>query len=292
MMIMADVLITGGAGNLGRSLARVLRKEGHSIRIFDLPSCDYSPFNGWEDTRIVQGNILSISDLEEAVKGVDFVFHLAALLPPASEVDRERTFLVNVDGTRNLIEACHRKKERPRIAFASSVSVFGDTSLEEPPIGPDHPVNPEDYYGESKVEAERIVSSSLLPYVNLRISGVGVAAFLDPPEPWPFTRGQRIELVFLDDLVRAMVNTISSPDVHNKTLIIAGGKTWQVRGEEYVRRWGEVMEIPFDEMSFQGSPGWFDWYDTSFSQIALGYQETSLDTFFKRLDEAVKEAYL
>lgn len=288
---MGEILITGGAGNLGRSLARALRDLGHGLRIVDLPSCDFGFFDGWGETRIFAGDILDRGFLRKAVDGVDRIVHLAAILPPASEVNRERTFRVNVEGTQSLLDAASLASSRlPTVIFASSVSVYGDTSRFEGRIGPDHPVGPNDWYAQSKVEAEEILKSSGVPYVNLRISAIVIPAFLDPPEPWPFKREQRIELVALSDLVRAMVRLAGMEKAAGRNLIVAGGQSWQVTGGEYVRAWGDIMDIPLEEMSFLDRPGWLNWYDTRESQALLGYQETALEDFFTELKAAVVEA--
>jgi len=288
---MPEILITGGAGNLGRSLAEALRREGHGLRIQNLSSCDFSFFEGWERTRILPGDILDRGFLREALEGVDWIFHLAAILPPASEKDRERTFRVNVEGTRSLLDAAASASSgSPTLALASSVSVYGDTSPHEGLITPDRPARPNDIYAQSKAEAEALVLASGLPFVNLRISAVVIPAFLDPPEPWPFTRQQRIELVPLSDLVIAMARMAGREDLAGRTLILAGGPAWQVRGEDYVRRWGDIMDIPLEEMSFLDRPGWLNWYDTGESQALLEYQQTTLDAFFEELAAVVAEA--
>jgi len=151
---MSEILITGGAGNFGRGLAQTLREQGHGLRILDLPSCDFSFFDGWEQTRVLPGDILDSASLEQALRGVDWIFHLAAILPPASEADRERTFRVNVEGTRSVIQACSSQGNAPKLVFASSVSVYGDTRGHPDLIGPDHPVGPTDIYAESKAVSE------------------------------------------------------------------------------------------------------------------------------------------
>jgi UDP-glucose 4-epimerase len=288
---MAEILITGGAGNFGRTLAASLRVKGHSLRIFDLPQCSYDFFQGWENTGIQTGNILDRATVEKAVRGVDLIFHLAAILPPLSEEDRERTFRVNVQGTQNLIEACAEAKVPPHFVFASSVSVYGDTSGHQGLIGPNHPVNPNDWYAESKVKAEEALFRSSLPLANLRISAIVIPAFLDPPEPWPFMADQRIELLSLSDLIRAMTALAEGkPEAFGQTHILAGGPDWQMTGEAYVRRWGEIMDIPFEEMTFKDRPGWLNWYDTRASEALLGYQKTSPIDFFSDLQKAVEEA--
>jgi nucleoside-diphosphate-sugar epimerase len=288
---MADILITGGAGNFGRMLGRALLDKGHRIRLLDLPMCDFDFCESWENTSVYKGDILDPASMVDAVHGADWVFHLAAILPPASEADRNRTFNINVDGTRNLLEICTETNRKPKVAFASSISVYGDTSNQTEPIGPEHIPNPNDIYAGSKVEAEKLLMASGLPWVNLRISAIAIPEFLDPPEPWPFMPNQRIELVVLDDLVTAMVNLVSMDEAGlNQTHIIAGGPTWQVTGQQYVQQWGNIMEIPYDEMTFLNRPGWLNWYNTIESQKLLNYQQTSLEEFFSQLKTAVDEA--
>lgn len=287
---MAEILITGGAGNFGRTLAQAFKRQGHGLRILDLPSCDFSLFEDWEDTRIVPGDILDPGSLKEHLEGADWVFHLAAILPPVSETNREMTFKVNVEGTKSLLDACASLSKVPQVVFASSISVYGDTTGEKGVIGPDHPVKPTDWYAESKVEAEEILFASGLPYVNLRISAIVIPAFLDPPEPWSFQNDQKIELVTLGDLVEAMTSLEKLEKALNRTLIISGGKKWQMTGESYVNRWCEIMEIPTEEMIYMDRPGWLNWYDSSQSQGLLEYQNTAPEAFFKELEAAVAEA--
>ena len=287
---MANILITGGAGNLGKTLAHALSKEGHGLHIFDLPSCSYDFFDGWENTRVFKGDILEPGSMKKALQDLDWVYHLVAILPPASEANKDFTFKVNVEGTRNLLEMCQKDGDPKKIVFASSISVFGDSTQEKGLIRAEQALAPYNFYAESKVEAEKLLFSSGLPCVNLRVSGIVIPIFLDPPEPWPFTKQQPIEMVALNDLVKAMTSIPNVEKALNRTLIIAGGKSWQVTGEEYVRTWGDVMEIPLEEMSFQETPGYLNWFDTEESQGLLGYQQTSMDQFFKELDIAVQEA--
>ena len=93
------VLITGGAGSVGRILAARLRQEGRPVRVFDLPMMNYAGLEGVDGIEVIKGDITDADTVRHAVDGVAAVIHLAAILPPASERDRAKTFAANVDGT-------------------------------------------------------------------------------------------------------------------------------------------------------------------------------------------------
>jgi nucleoside-diphosphate-sugar epimerase len=255
----------------------------------DIEAADFSPFEDEDDFEIIKGDIRDAALIERSVDGCSAVFHLAAILPPVSEENRALTTAVNVDGTRVLIEACRKAGSIPLI-FSSSVSTYGDTSGEEPPIRVDHEQKALNIYPESKIEAEKLVREADLPYVILRIAGIAVPAFLDPPDPWPFTPEQRVEFVALNDLVTAMVNLVDNSAAHGKIFNLAGGKSWQVLGKEYARRYCETLEIAFESQTYYEKPGWLDWYDTAESRAILSYQNTSFDDFHAMLRAAMEEA--
>jgi len=286
---LANILITGGAGNLGTALSQKLLQEGHRLRVFDLPQADFCLHEAW-GIEIIKGNLLDFDALRLAVIGMDVIFHLAAILPPASEKDRERTLQVNVQGTENLLRARQELSFEPRLIFSSSVSVYGDTSKETPPVGVDHPLQASDNYSESKIRCEESLQKQTINYTILRISGISIPAFMDPPEVWQFQPGQRVEMIAMGDLVTALVKAMGKSESRGKIFNIAGGKGWQMYGKDFVTTFCRALDLSLAIQNFQRQPGWFDWYDTAESQTILGYQETSFEDFEKQLRKAVQEA--
>ncbi len=297
---MSTILITGGAGSIGRELARVLTADGHLVRALDLPSCDFAPLEALPNVEPMRADILDRDALIAAADGVDAALHLAALLPPQSERDGAFTWRVNVEGTQRLIEALEANGRRPHLILSSSVCVYGDTWAKDPspakePITVDHPCAPFDRYGESKVAAESVTRGgvtreSALPYTILRISGVSVPAFLAPPEVWPFRAEQRIEFVARDDVVTALVACVGNERAIGRTLHVAGGPTWRMAGAEYAARFNEVLGLDADDAAYCPGPCTFDTYDTVECQAILGYQRTSFAAFLEQLQAAVDEA--
>ena len=270
------VLITGGAGSVGRQLVEMFAEAGRAVCVFDLPMMDFSGLEGRDGIDIVKGDITDADGVRAAVDGADAVLHLAAILPPNSERDRELTFRVNVGGTQNIIAAMEQVNPSARLVFTSSISTYGDTSADEPPVRVGHSQSAIDIYADSKIEGEKLIlESSLSNTVSLRIAGISVPAFLEPPTPWPFMEDQRVEMVHRDDVADALFASASAPEAGGKIFNIGGGPTWQLHGRDYVKDFYEVMGAPIELATYRDTPGWMDWYDTEESQRILGYQNRS-----------------
>jgi nucleoside-diphosphate-sugar epimerase len=289
-MTARQVLITGGAGSLGQELGLRLYQSGHRLTVLDLPSRDFGSLEALDGVRVVRGDITDPDAMASAVSDVDVVIHLAALLPPASERDRELTWAVNVTGTENLVEALVRAGRDAHLVFSSSVCVYGDTSGDTAPIRVDHPLSAQDIYAETKIAAERAVREGSVRHTLLRISGISVPAFLAPPAVWPFMPDQRIEFVARPDVVAALAAAVDWPQAAGGALNIAGGATWQMLGREYVAAFNGVMGLDPEDAVYLAEPGYFDWYDTESSQARLKYQCTSFPRFLDLLEESVAEA--
>ena len=153
------MLVTGAAGFLGVRLIHALLDGIHgapevdSIIAADLVA---SPVRD----RRVESRVGTIADpdfVTEIYDGdVEMVFHLAAVLSGQSEAEFDLGMRVNVDATRDLLEACRRHARAPRFVFASSVAVFGGPLPEVVPE--DMALRPESSYGTEKAIAELLVS--------------------------------------------------------------------------------------------------------------------------------------
>lgn len=277
------VLVTGGAGSVGRRVVARLRSQKLSVRVFDLPNLDYSGLEGEPGIEIARGSITDALQARQAMEGVSAVVHLAALLPPNSERDRTRTFAVNVEGSVVLARALLEVNPEAPLVFSSSVSTYGDTTDEDPPVTVGRPQKALDIYADSKIEAERRLRELYPATVVLRIAGISVPAFQEPPAVWPFMMDQRIEFVHRDDVMAALCSAAVTKDARGRVFNIGGGPTWQMLGAKYVADYYALLGVPFEEAVFMDKPGWFDWYDTQDSQRLLKYQNTSYETYLEQV---------
>ena len=120
-------LITGGAGFIGSHLARTLALEGQQVTVLDnLSGGNLQNLVPLQDKiRFIQGDICDFSALLNALKGVDYVLHHAALISVAESMAKpQETERINITGTQNVLEAA-RQCQVKRVVFASSAAVYG-----------------------------------------------------------------------------------------------------------------------------------------------------------------------
>src|SRR4030095_6484501 len=124
-------LVTGGAGFIGRRLSERLVRDGNRVRVLDdFSSGKETNLESFrEGVEIVRGDIRNAGLVNEAARGVDIVFHEAALgSVPRSVADPLSTHEVNITGTLNVLLAA-REAGVKRVAYASSSSVYGETPI-------------------------------------------------------------------------------------------------------------------------------------------------------------------
>ena len=141
------VLITGGSGLIGASLASYLISKGVDVNILD----KRKELN-LKGVNMFQGSILNKEDIKRAMRGCYYVYHLAAIVGVNLADGRSLECLdVNVIGTRNVLECCVEEKVK-RVLFSSSSEVYGEP--DKLPIQEDFILKPKSAYGWSKAVGE------------------------------------------------------------------------------------------------------------------------------------------
>jgi 3beta-hydroxy-delta5-steroid dehydrogenase/steroid delta-isomerase len=154
-------LVTGGSGFVGANLVTELLDRGHQVRSFDRAPYLLAAHPRLE---VVQGDICDPQTVAAAVEGVDTIFHTAAiidLMGGASVTDeyRQRSFAVNVNGTKNLVHAAQVAGVKRFVYTASNSVVMGGQRLSGGDETLPYTERFNDLYTETKVVAERFVLS-------------------------------------------------------------------------------------------------------------------------------------
>jgi len=151
------ILVTGGAGFIGSHLVKELVKSGFSVRVLD--NLSNGSLENIRDAlgsiEFIKGDIRDKNVVEGALKGVDAVVHLAALIDVAESVEKPELYLdVNVNGTFNVARASRKVSA---FIFASTCAVYGEPV--RIPIGEDHPLSPKSPYAATKIAGEAFVQA-------------------------------------------------------------------------------------------------------------------------------------
>lgn len=151
---MSISLVTGGAGFIGSHLVEALVRKGRSVRVLDNFSTGFESNLAAvrRHVEVIDGDITDAATVRTAMKGVDWVFHQAALASvPRSVADPVATHRACVDGTLNVLVAARDARVR-RVIYAASSSAYGNSQrLPKEESDPTHPLSP---YAVSKLAGE------------------------------------------------------------------------------------------------------------------------------------------
>ena len=248
-------LVTGASGFVGSHLVEALVSRGHEVRALVRKRSD----RRWIHSLPVEFSIGDVSDpssLEEAVKGVDWVFHVAGVTKARGLSSYLRA---NAQGTRNLLEACwKRNRALKRFVLLSSLAAWGPSSPHCPREETDE-CSPVSHYGFSKAMAEKetCLYAGRLPVVILRPTAVygprdrDILAFFKMVKRGIFLRvgsGERcVCMIHVRDLVEgillAAVREVPSGSIYN----LSDGcvRTWS----EVARTMAKVMDVHLREIT-------------------------------------------
>lgn len=149
------VLVIGGAGYIGSHVVKELMAKKHEVTVFDNPSSGLRQ-NLFLENKFIYGNILIPQDLDAAFSlGFDAFIHLAAFKAAGESMLKPEKYSVNnITGTLNILNSAVNHNCM-NMVFSSSAAVFG--SPKYLPIDEEHPKNPENYYGFTKLEIEEFM---------------------------------------------------------------------------------------------------------------------------------------
>ncbi len=228
------IFLTGGTGFIGSQLAVHAVRAGHQVTVASPINNDAEKFRcdllERSGIRIVEAVLEDTPRIRDALAGHDVIIHLAAAQHEA-EAPESHFRKVNVEGTRSLLTLAAEEGVR-RFVHGSTIGVYGDVRggvLDElSPLSPDNP------YGRTKAEAETVVRefAARLEVAIVRISETYGPADLRLLKLFRaikrgryFTLGTGLnerQLIYVDDLCRALLAAAHAPSAAGQTMILAG----------------------------------------------------------------------
>lgn len=178
---MKKYLITGGAGFIGSHIVDKLLQDGYKVRIYDNFSTGKKAFIQHHlsnpNFELVKADLSNISRINEAMKNIDFVYHLAAHADVRTGINNHSIdHKENLEMTRNVLEAMVKNQVK-KIAFSSTSSVYGDAKIH--PTPEDHPFQPTSLYGATKAACESYIHA-YTSYYNFQVYIFRFVSFLGP----------------------------------------------------------------------------------------------------------------
>ncbi|TCK18188.1 nucleoside-diphosphate-sugar epimerase [Thiogranum longum] len=228
------VFITGGTGFIGSRLAIASREKGYEVELLGQTNTQAELENHQllekHGIRTTLGSILEKDKLNELARGCDIVFHLAAAQHEANVPD-EHFYNVNVEGTRNMLDASVQGGVK-RFVHGSTIGVYG--SAMEGSLDENTPLRPNNIYGVTKREGEQLALSynEKLPVSVVRISetyGPGdrrlLKLFKAIQKNVFFVIGKgdnKHQLIYVDDLIDGMYLAATESKAVGEVFVLAG----------------------------------------------------------------------
>jgi len=238
-------LVTGGAGFIGSHLTEALLQKEHRVRVLD----DFSTGKrqnlifdkGYPSLEIIEGDIRDLAICQKAMKGIEYVFHEAALPSVQRSVeDPLGSNAVNGGGTLNILFAA-REEAVKRVIYASSSSIYGDTPTlpkhEEMPSNPLSPYALQKYIGERycglfyqlygletvslryfnifgpRQDPNSVYSAVIPKFIDALLQGSPPTIFGDGEQSRDFT--------YIENVVQANLLAMSAEHLHGEAINVA-----------------------------------------------------------------------
>jgi UDP-glucose 4-epimerase len=307
------VLVTGGTGFIGSSVAADLLEHGHDVVAYDLSTDPriLEKLDVADDVTIRRGDVTDSTDVIRAVKetGATHIVHLAALLTNTARENPRAALDVNVQGTNNVFEAARTLSEQvERVAWASSAAIYAPPNNYESWVTEDDLVYPETLYGATKEYNEhqaRVYNEDYdVSLVGLRPTvaygpyrETGGSAFLaniiEKPalgESFSVEYGdQRIDWQYVTDIAQGFRKAAFAPEDDLTQNI------YNIRGElATIREAAETVRTTLPnadiEVSNEGKLPWTHTLDMTKAEEDLGYEpEYDCETGFREYINTLRE---
>jgi len=250
MMDDVSVLVTGGAGFIGSHLTRALVKMGANVRVLDNISrnvCHVQDLRARESIDFIKGDICDSDVVLEATKGVDYIFHQAAVCLRRCNAFPKEAIEVIIDGSHNIFYAAVHENVK-KVIYASTSSVYGEP--EYIPIDEKHPTNPSGPYGAAKLcvdhFAQFMARKSGLKFIALRyfnvygrdqstdayytsVINLFIKRVLSGVSPVIEGHGnQTLDFTYIDDVVDANIAAAES-DIENEIFNVGYGAECSIK---------------------------------------------------------------
>ena len=286
------VLLTGAAGNVGFETLKSLINKNNDVTVLELNNRKTKrKLKKFKDkVNIVYGSINDSDLIMELIKDKDVVIHLAAIIPPLADKNKELTKRVNYDGTKNIVDAIMKNGNKAFLVYSSSISVYGDRVKDYNICVDDElKLSDDDYYAEIKIKTEDMIKRSGINYTIFRLTGIMGHPMLDSLM-FHMPLDTKIEFISNVDTGYAFSESIYHIDeLKNKVFNLGGGKKFRTTYEEFLKKMFDIYGLDYkyiNKRAFATRNFHCGFYsDTDLLNNILHFQRDTLDTYFQRVNK-------
>jgi len=294
-MYKPTVLVTGSTGSVGFEVVKLLyeKTELFHIVLFVKKDKQAKKLNPYKDKiKVVYGDITNQDQVFNACEMVDFVIHLAAIIPPLADDEPALAERVNTIGTQNIVEALENKSPKSFLFYSSSVSVYGDR-LDQPLInvGDTLQASLGDEYAKTKIAAEKIIQESNLDWCIMRLCAI-MGNHKMSKLMFHMPLATKIEMATPRDTALAFVNGLQKTEqLKNTVFNLGGGSQMRLSYQELLDRSFDIFGLgkaTFPENTFATNNFHCGYYeDGDDLENIVQFRNDDLDSYFKSVAEGV-----
>ncbi|MBO5095907.1 MAG: NAD(P)-dependent oxidoreductase [Bacilli bacterium] len=286
---MKKVLVTGAAGSIGNLVIKYLLSEGkYEITAIDLKNKNtYQVLKRYRRRiNIIYGDITDPILTDALVKDHDYIIHLAGVLPPLANINKELMEVVDYKATENIIRAMEFYNKNCELLYASSTSIYDNLKNSEVTIQSKTTTNNLDYYSQSKIDIEKMISKKHKNHIIFRLplvlSDLSKNDFL-----YNGVSNEYIEVITAEDAAYAFVKALDNvPSLNGKKYNLSGGESCRTTYKDilinilkyYGLSWRFIRSRLFNHKDFHG----FIYKDSDKLENILHFRNDSILSYFMR----------
>lgn len=291
------ILVTGAAGVVGYETLKELQKFNgqYEIIAFGKDKQEHKKLleNCCGKFDVIYGDIRDKTVTDKLAENIDFVIHLAAVIPPLADEKPQMANEVNLGGTINLIKSIEEKSPNAFFLFTSSVAVYGDR-LENPIIKVSDKLEHSqgDEYALTKIKSESILKKSKLNWSIFRLTAIMHPKQKFDPLMFHMPLETKMEICTTRDTAYALTQAIKYQDLLSKKVFnLSGGKNCRVVYGELLKKSFSNSGLganPFPENAFAKANfhcGYFE--DSHELNEILDFQRDTLDDYYEQFKSEI-----
>lgn len=290
------ILLTGSTGSAGtatlKELYKLTDKYDVTALAVDSKKNKKNTAQYLDKINVIYGDIRDDQTIDVITKNIDFVIHLAAIIPPLSDEKPDFAYQVNTVGTKKLINGLEKNSPDAFFLYTSSVSVYGDR-VKEPYIKVTDSISPSerDGYALTKIETEKYLQNSKLDWTIFRLTAMmGNHKMSKIMFHMPLVSG--MELITPPRVAIAFVNALEKKEKLSKRIFnFAGGEKMRLTYKELLEGSFKAFgmgSVDFHEHAFAQQNfhcGYF--LDSKELDDILHFQTEDLESYFKDLKKEI-----